>query len=56
MNLGRRVTMVEREVEKLREDIKTRQLHDSLLTARIQKQLDAIANEKRRQANNKRLD
>jgi hypothetical protein len=46
-NLGRRVTMVEREVEKIRDDIKTRRFHDSLLTARMREELDAIGNEKK---------
>ena len=45
--LGKRVMMVEREVERMKEDIKTRRFHDSLLTARIREELDAISNEKK---------
>jgi hypothetical protein len=45
--LGKRVMMVEKEVELMKMDIKTRRFHDSLLMARIREELDAISNEKK---------
>jgi hypothetical protein len=42
--LGNRISMIETEIAKLRDDIETRRIQDSLVTARIREELDFSSN------------
>ena len=46
-NKSDRLVTLEREVGKIKDDMRQRQFYDSLVTARIREELDAIANEKK---------
>ena len=47
MNKNDRLGALEREVGRMKNDLKQRQFNDNLVTARIREELDAIANEKK---------
>ena len=46
-NLDKRVMTLETEVGKIKEDLRVRRFHDSLVTARIREELDMIINERK---------